>query len=150
VINGNSILAGSFANNTKAHLPNQLTYSLGTDIGVTSRFTVAADWLGQYVINGFNVRQSSCTETFTGVAGAQCILAAPGSSQPTSFGCVSGVCTFPVTVPYRSSYSTNDISVGAKFSPVSRLLISLNGIFKLDDPGLRSKAVPLVSVGYTF
>jgi len=154
-INGNSILAGDFPSNTKAHLPNQLTYSLGTDVGITSRFTLAADWLGGRIINGFNVQQSTCTETFTGATGATCNVAAtPGVSATTSFGCTTSAsgttCVFPITVPHRSSYSTNDVSVGAKFSPVKNLLISLNGIFKLDDPGLRTRAVPLISVGYTF
>jgi hypothetical protein len=145
-INGNSILAGDFATNTKAHLPNELTYSLGTDIGVTSRFTIAADWLGERVINGFNSVQSSCSETFPPATGnfATCAQAGnSGASGATTY-------TFPQTITTRSSYSMNDLAVGAKISPVKNLLISVNGMFKLDDPGLRSKVVPLVSVGYTF
>ncbi|HET9406177.1 MAG TPA: hypothetical protein VFO39_02970 [Candidatus Sulfotelmatobacter sp.] len=145
-VNGNSILAGRFDTNTKAHLPNELTYSAGTDVGVTSRFTLAADWLGERVINGFNARQSSCSETFPPATGnfATCTAAGnAGASGAATF-------TFPQTVSYRASYSVNDIAVGAKISPVKNLLITLNGLFKLDDPGLRAKAVPLVGIGYTF
>jgi hypothetical protein len=139
LINGNSILAGNFTSNTKAHLPNELTYSLGADIGITSRFTLAADWLGERIINGFNDRQSSCSENFNGTTAALCTPGITGNITP-----------IPQTISYRGSYSMNDIAVGAKISPVKNLLISLNGMFKLDSPGLRTRVVPLVSVGYTF
>ncbi len=145
-VNGNSILAGNFSTNTKAHLPNELTYSLGTDVGVTSRFTLAADWLGERVINGFNSVQSSCSETFPPATGtfATCTQAGnAGASGATTS-------TFPQTITTRSSYSVNDLAVGAKFNPVKNLLISANAIVKLDDPGLRAKVIPLVSIGYTF
>jgi hypothetical protein len=44
----------------------------------------------------------------------------------------------------------NDIAIGAKFSPVKNLLITANGMFKVDDPGLRSRVVPMIGIGYTF
>jgi len=115
-------------------------------VGVTSRFTLAADWLGERVINGFTSVQSNCSETFPPATGnfATCTQAGnAGASGATTY-------TFPQTITNRSSYSMNDIAVGAKISPVKNLLISLNGMFKLDDPGLRTKVVPLVSIGYTF
>jgi hypothetical protein len=143
LVNGNSILAGDFTTNTKAHLPNELTYSLGTDLGITSKFTVAADWLGERVINGFNLRQSSCTETYTGATGATCVVGASAGSSGTVY-------TFPQTTSFRGSYSMNDIAIGAKISPVKNLLITVNGMFKLDNPGLRAKVVPMVGIGYTF
>jgi hypothetical protein len=145
-INGDSILAGDFTKNTKGHLPNEVTYSLGTDLGITSRFTLAADWLGERIINGFRLRQSSCSETFPSATGAF-----PTCTEAGNAG-ASGAQTYTAlqTMPYRASYSINDIAVGAKISPVKNLLISVNGMFKLDDPGLRTKVVPLVSVGYTF
>jgi len=135
-INGNSILAGDIYTGTKDHLPNEATYSVGADLGVTSKFTLAADWLGERVINGFRLRQSTCGES-TGV-GELCVTGA------------SGTYTFPVTVGYRASYNMNDIAIGAKFSPAKNLLITANGMFKVDDPGLRSRVVPMVGIGYTF
>ena len=36
------------------------------------------------------------------------------------------------------------------FRTVSRLVFTANVLVRLDDSGLRSKAVPLVGVGYTF
>jgi hypothetical protein len=142
-VNGDSILAGDFTTGTKAHLPNEVTYSVGTDLGITSKFTVAADWLGERVINGFNLRQSSCTETYTGAAGAVCTPGGATGGGGTSY-------TFPETLSFRASYSMNDIAIGAKISPIKNLLITLNGMFKLDDPGLRAKVVPMVGIGYTF
>jgi hypothetical protein len=143
-INGNSILAGDFATGVKAHLPNEFTYSVGTDLGITSKFTIAADWLGERVINGFNAVQSSCSETYppaTGVV-ADCVQGASAGG--------AGTTTYPLTTSVRASYSMNDIAVGAKISPVKNLLITLNGMFKADDPGLRAKVVPMVGIGYTF
>ena len=145
-VNGDSILAGNFSTNTKAHLPNELTYSLGTDVGISSRFTLAADWLGERIINGLNAIQSSCSETVPPATGSSAACTQAGNTGASG----AQTFTFPQTIPVRSSYSVNDLAIGAKISPVKNLLISLNGMFKLDDPGLRSKVVPLISVGYTF
>jgi hypothetical protein len=144
LINGDSILAGDFATGVKAHLPNEATYSVGTDLGITSKFTIAADWLGERVINGFNVRQSSCSETYPPATGVVAFC-----TQGTSAG-GAGTTTYPLTASYRGSYNIDDIAVGAKISPVKNLLITLNGMFKADDPGLRAKVVPMVGIGYTF
>jgi len=150
VINGNSILAGDLTTSTKGHLPNELTYSVGTDIGVTSRFTLAADWLGEHFINGYRVQASTCAnENVANPNGppvyTNCVLGATSSPAGTLY---PGV--FNQTRTLQSSYSVNDISVGAKVSPTKNLLITFNAIMKLDDPGLRAKVVPLVSIGYAF
>jgi len=53
----------------------------------------------------------------------------------------------------NSSYSVTNASMGIKarpFSKVSRLVFTANVIVRLDNGGLRSKASPLVGVGYTF
>ena len=47
--NGKSVLAGNIIQNTKGALPRQLFYAAGFDIGVTQKFTLAADFLGQRV-----------------------------------------------------------------------------------------------------
>jgi hypothetical protein len=48
------------------------------------------------------------------------------------------------------SYSTNDFALGLKIRLVSNLLFSGNVLIKLDDPGLRSRFVPLVGLSYRF
>jgi hypothetical protein len=53
----------------------------------------------------------------------------------------------------NSSYNITNASMGIKVRPfrtVSRLVFTANVLVRLDDGGLRSKAVPLVGVGYTF
>lgn len=144
-INGDSLLAGNLATGSKAHLPNELTYSAGTDIGVTHNFTIAADWLGEHLINGFGLQKSSCSETYPPSGGAVSSTCIQGSSATGS-----GILTFPEDVTITSGYNLDDIAVGAKLSPVKNLLITVNGLFKLDNAGLRATVVPLAGIGYTF
>ena len=47
--NGQSVLAGNVTTGEKASLPNQVLYAVGFDYGLTRRFTLAADVLGQHV-----------------------------------------------------------------------------------------------------
>jgi hypothetical protein len=41
-------------------------------------------------------------------------------------------------------------SIGIKAKPFSNLLITANVLLKLNDGGLRARAVPLLGVSYTF
>jgi hypothetical protein len=53
----------------------------------------------------------------------------------------------------NQSYNVTNASMGIKMRPfasLSRLVFTANVLVRLDDGGLRSKAVPLVGVGYTF
>jgi outer membrane putative beta-barrel porin/alpha-amylase len=143
--NGDSLLAGNLSTGTTAHLPNELTYSAGTDIGITHRFTIAADWLGEHVINGFSLVQTSCSETYPPSGGAVSSTCIQGGSSTGS-----GTTTYPLDATVTSSYNIDDLALGAKLSPFKNLLITFNGLFKLDDAGLRSTVVPLVGIGYTF
>jgi Putative MetA-pathway of phenol degradation len=142
-VNGNSILAG-LTTGVSTHLPNEATYSAGADLGVTHRFTVAADWLGEHVINGFEVRSTTCGETFD----APPPPATPSCVPGTTAG--SGGFTASLSQNVRTSYSVDDLALGVKISPLANLLITANALIKLDDPGLRSTVVPLVGIGYTF
>jgi len=143
--NGDSILAGSLAAGTKAHLPNEFTYSAGTDIGVTHNFTIAADWLGEHLIDGYSLQKSTCSETYPPSGGAVSSTCIQGSAATGS-----GTLTFPEDVTLRSGYNVDDLAVGAKLSPAENLIITVNGLFKLDDAGLRATVVPLAGIGYTF
>jgi hypothetical protein len=50
--NGESILAGNVLTGIKSHIPSQVPYAAGADIGVTKRVTLALDILGLEVIHG--------------------------------------------------------------------------------------------------
>ncbi len=125
--NGKSILAGDLVNATTGKLPNQFIYSAGFDIGVTRRWTLAADLLGNRLSSTDRVR----TAPYVDING----VARPELTQ---------------TVVYRGSANMDDIAIGTKFSPIGNLLVTANVAFKVNDPGLRATAVPLVGLSYTF
>jgi hypothetical protein len=122
--NGKSVLAGDVATAEKKDLPDQVQYSVGADIGVTKRLTLAFDFLGTYVIDSPRLIR----ETFT---------AANGQS-------------FPQIGFVKESYNLANGAAGLKFNPVGRLLIDFNVLFRLDSAGLRDKVTPLVGIEYAF
>lgn len=124
-INGNSILAGDVATNTKAQLPNAINYTAGVDVGVTRRLSVSADFLGLALQNEKKIVKAPSVADFTG-------------------GSHSDIATTTATLNQAS------IAVGGKFSPFGRLLITANVLFRVNDVGLHSKPVPLVGLSYTF
>ncbi len=125
--NGSSILAGNPANGTKGRLPDQLFYSGGVDAGVTQKLTLAADLLGQRFFAPPGVMQGAWVDVLK-------------ASHPD----------VPQTIPIRRSFNTNDLALGAKYSPFGNWLVTGNVQIKLDDGGLRAKVVPLVGLSYTF
>lgn len=122
--NGNSILAGDITTDSKAHLPDALTYSAGVDVGVTHRFSLTGDYIGQALINTKKISNV----TFVDVAGGD-------HSTITSS-----------TTNVNQAY----ISVGGKLNPVGKLLIVANVLFQVNEAGLHSKPVPLIGASYTF
>lgn len=50
----------------------------------------------------------------------------------------------------KGSYDVNNLSVGLKANPVGHLLVSLNGLIKLNDGGVRARVVPLIGLSYSF
>ena len=48
------------------------------------------------------------------------------------------------------SFNTAKIAGGIKYNPMGELLISVNGLWRLDENGLKNKAVPLAGISYTF
>jgi hypothetical protein len=125
--NGSSILAGNPANGTKGRLPDQLFYSGGVDAGVTRKLTLAADLLGQRFFAPPGVTQGAWVDVL-------------GTSHPD----------VAQTITIRRSFNTNDLALGAKYSPFGNWLVTGNVQIKLDDGGLRAKVVPLVGISYTF
>ena len=122
--NGSSPLAGDVFAGTRGHLPNQLTYALGFDAGITRKFSLAADVLGQDIFHSQAVEAT----TFTAANGAR----------------------FADTNFVRQNNNLTNGSVGFKVNPVGTLLVSFNVLFQMNDAGLRSRVVPLVGFSYTF
>jgi hypothetical protein len=125
--NGSSILAGNPVTKTKGRLPDQLFYSAGVDAGLTHKLTVAVDLLGQrfYEAPGMKI--------------------GPWEDVNNKFHS-----DIPQISQIHHSFNTDDLALGAKYSPFGNWLVTGNVQIKLDDGGLRAKVVPLIGVSYTF
>jgi hypothetical protein len=123
--NGSSVLAGNPATGESADFPDQVGYSVGTEISVSTRLTLAIDVLGRYVINGERLRQED-------------------------FHALDGKSVFPNISFSRDSFQTLSGALGFKVNVFSRLLIDANLLFALDNNGIRDKVTPLVGFEYTF
>ena len=121
--NGNSVLAGNVQTGEKGNLPEQFLYVAGVDIGVTPKFSMALDFLGQRLID------------------AQRVFEVP-------FTAVNGE-VFRTTRFERGSVNTSDGAIGFKVNPVGTLLVTFNLLVKLDNGGLRDRVTPLLGVSFT-
>jgi hypothetical protein len=124
--NGHSVLAANLATGPKGHLPNVVTYDVGLDAGVRSWVSVSADFLGQSLRGVFKTEQIVFPDT-------------------------NGV-SYTTLTPGGGYVSRNQLSfaVGGKFKPVGKLIVSADVLFRLDEPGLHSRPVPLIGVSYRF
>ncbi len=127
--NGASSLNMNTLTGAKMNLPSSFLYSGGVDFLVVKHLTLNAEFLGQYIVNGPRIG-----------------LAPPpgGSSAP------SAIQNQQFVAPLTGSYAMDNAGVGFKLNLFKGLLITANALFQLDDPGLRSKVVPLVGISYKF
>jgi len=144
--NGKSILAGEFETiplgektiprvgnqpisevrfGSKKGLPDQFLYIAGVDYGLTTRLSLAFDFVGQRVTDSPRL-------------------------QTTTFTALDNVTTFRDIGFKSTSFNQTNGAAGLKVNPFLNLLINFNLLFKLDDNGLRDKLTPLVGVTYTF
>lgn len=138
--NGRSILAGDFvgptATNTKSSLPNRLVYIVGADVSIIKRLTGAFDIYGQ--------RLSGVPQLFPTTYTDQ--------GKCSDSNCTSVMAgTTHADVGHRTSadYNITDASLGLKFRLFRHLVVTGNVLLKLDDGGLRARAVPLVGISYS-
>ncbi len=135
--NGDSILGGDIAAGTKAKLPNDFLYNFGVEVALRKRLTTTFEIMGQRIFDGNRVKlgqtlaPGACTESQT------CSSALPPLPETT-------------IISSKDSYGTNNASIGARFRPFGKFLLTASVQLKLDNGGLRSEAVPLVSATYTF
>lgn len=122
--NGDSILAGNVQDGSKGNQSDQFQLALGFDLGVTRKFTFAADYLGQQQIQGNRVKLVN-------------YLAANGA-------------LFPNVQVNRARLTQNAASLGMKVNPIAELLVTFNLLVALDHNGLRDRAAPMIGLSYTF
>ena len=122
--NGNSVLAGNVVEGTKAKLPGQVLYAVGFDYGVTKRFTLAADVLGQHVTGVERIVQESFRA---------------GNGE-----------LFPNARFSRGSFDSRSAAIGFKVNPVGDLIASFNVLIGMTHAGLQPRVTPLVGLSYAF
>jgi hypothetical protein len=115
-------------NGTQQSLPGFFGYTFGADIGLSKRFTLAADLVGQHF---FDAPQVSTPKSVTATV----------NGQPTVFSSV---------LPINGGYNVDSLALGLKANPWRSLLLLGNMTIKLDSGGLRATIVPLAGVSYSF
>jgi hypothetical protein len=124
--NGPTVLAGDITSDpaTKANLPNLFTYAVGADATVFNKIGLSADFIGGSLLHGSKIQ----TTTFKDFGGNT------HNDISTSFATIN----------------LESIAVGGKYNPFGNFLITINGLFRLNDAGLHAKPVPLIGLSYTF
>jgi len=123
--NGSSILAGDPATGQAADFPDEFRYTVGSEIAMSRRATLALDLLGRTVIDAERL-------------------------QPSTFHALDGTSTFADITFDRSTFNLLNGSMGVKINLAGRLLAEANILFALDNHGLRDRVTPLVGLEYTF
>lgn len=139
-VNGDSILAGDFvgtsATGTKGSLPNRFLYIVGADVAIVRRLTAAFDLFGQRLFGAPQVVASSYTDQGK-CSDVNCTTVTPGTTHPNISQATSDV-------------NITNASIGMKYRAIGNLVVTGNVLLKMDDGGLRARAVPLVGVSYSF
>jgi hypothetical protein len=112
-------------------------YTLGADVAIVKRLTASFDFYGQRL---FGVPQLFLNPyTDLGKCGdPNCTQLTPGTVH-ADLGVRPGV-----------DYNILNGSLGIKYRPFGKLVLTGNVLLKMNDSGLRATAVPLVGVSYSF
>jgi hypothetical protein len=148
--NSNSVLAGDPLSTTasSASLPAAWLYSGGADFRATKRLTVAADLIGERVLDvnrlslGYYpmLPQTDGTDPSTKTKmNVQSILVNSTTSVYNSSN-----------APRTSSYSSDAFAIGGKVRLFKELILIGNATIRIDNGGLRADVVPLVGMSYAF
>jgi hypothetical protein len=122
--NGRSVLATDVRSGRKGELPDQLLYVVGTDVGVSDRFSLAVDLLGQRVYD----TPLLVSRPFT----------VAGGSHPTF-----------ADIAFRSgSIDAVAGSAGLKINVAPHILANFNLRFSIAGGGLRDRVTPLVGLEF--
>jgi hypothetical protein len=146
-VNGDSTLAGTNivpggTGTAKGSLPNRFLYVVGADVVFTKRLTGAFDIYGQRLFDAPELVSRPYTDYGncsgpTNSAAQNCAVYTPGTTHPDIGRKFTDV-------------NITSASLGLKFRAFSNLVLTGNVLLKLDSGGLRSRAVPLVGVSYSF
>jgi hypothetical protein len=145
---GGSQLPGSFVGSTGSQrLPGGVQYAVGVDVGATKALTLSADVLASEFVNSPNITVGQQEIPATSV-GPTNVTACPTVATTTP----PPACYLSTIAISRSTYTTANLSVGLKLKPFrhANLILYGNGLFQLNDVGLRSDPSPSAGISYTF
>jgi hypothetical protein len=122
------------ATGSPARLPGGLQYDIGADVRLLQHLTMAADVLGNQIVNvgSFTIENTPLTGAGLGTNGA------------------SGTVNVSSVNAFRTTYTTANFSGGLKWSPMAHLLVYGNVLVQMNNVGLRSDPVPLFGIAYNF
>jgi len=123
--NGSSVLGGDISTGAKGDLPDQFSYAVGADYGLSPRVTLATDLLGRHVIDSPRL-----------------------ITRPFPVQGDFGSAVFDDIAFEQGSFSALDGAAGVKVNVGRRMLINFNLRFKLNDNGLGDRVTPLIGFEY--
>jgi hypothetical protein len=125
--NGESVIAGDVTSGLKADLPDRFMYALGSDLGVTDRFSIVLDLTGQRVLDSPRLRTRETT-----------------ASGP------AGTVTLPDIRFDTASFWVTSGALGFKANVAPKLLVNFNLRFTIGDNGLSDRIAPLLGFEWAF
>jgi hypothetical protein len=125
--NGESVVAGDVASGVKADLPDRFMYALGSDLGLTDRFSIVVDLTGQRVLSSPRLLTREATVT------------GPGGSV-----------TLDDIRFETASFWVSNAALGFKANLAPRLLVNFNLRFAVGENGLSDRVAPLLGFEWAF
>jgi len=126
----------------KGPIPNRFLYIVGADVAVVKRLTAAFDLYGQRLFHSPELISQPFTDLGncsgpTNAAALACAVFTPGTSHKD------------VAQRFADINITN-ASLGLKYRAFGHFVVTGNVLLKLDNGGLRARAIPLVGASYSF
>jgi hypothetical protein len=117
-------------------IPDEIDYTAGFDWAFSPRLTFVVDALGRTLRHGQVLREIDTTFQYN----------VNPNTDPVDLRST----TLKQLVATEQDATSFVGSVGFKVNPVGNLLVTLNGLFSLNNRGLQPKFAPLIGVDYSF
>lgn len=125
------------AHHSNPSIPDEIDYTAGFDWALHPRLTLAADVLGR------TFRRTR------DVVVADTVFHANTNTDPSTPPVVSDH-VFPRLISRMKDVTTLTGSVGVKINPFGNFLLTVNGLFSINNEGLQTRFAPLVGLDYSF
>ncbi len=128
--------AGYTWSSRKATVPDEIDYTAGFDWALSPRLTFVVDALGRTLRDSQVLREVDTVFQYN----------ANPATDPVDLRSA----TLKQLVATRQDATSLLGSVGFKINPVGNLLVTVNGLFNLNNRGLQARFSPLVGIDYSF